>query len=100
MIVLCNYGSSYYFQCLNVDETVKFDPTLDGYQEYLKLMNQWYCEGLIYRDFMSLDTSTYSENLSNGTFGMGVIDRSQFTATQLALAAVDPDAGLVGCKNA
>ena len=79
---------------------IEFGPIMDGYQEYLKLMNKWYSEGLIYQDFMSLDTFTYPQNLSNGTFGMGVIDRGQFTATQLALEATDPNADLVGCKDA
>lgn len=85
---------------LNIDGKVEFGPIMDGYQEYLKLMNQWYSEGLIYHDFMSLDTSTYPQNLANGTFGMGVVDRGQFTATQLALEATDPNADLVGCKDA
>lgn len=85
---------------LNIDGTVEFGPVMDGYREYLKLMNQWYQEGLIYHDFMSLDSSTYPQNLSNGTFGIAVVDRGQFTATQLALESADPGADLVGCKDA
>lgn len=85
---------------LNIDGTVEFGPVMDGYREYLKLMNQWYQEGLIYQDFMSLDSSTYPQNLSNGTFGIAVVDRGQFTATQLALESADPGADLVGCKDA
>lgn len=49
---------------------------------------------------MSLDSSTYPQNLSNGTFGIAVVDRGQFTATQLALESADPGASLVGCKDA
>ena len=85
---------------LNIDGTVEFGPVMDGYRDYLKLMNQWYEEGLVYHDFMSLDSSTYPQNLSNGTFGIAVVDRGQFTATQLALEAGDPNADLVGCKDA
>lgn len=85
---------------LNIDGTVVFGAMEDGYREYLQLMADWYAEGLIYQDFFSLNTSTYPENLSNGTFGISVIDRGQFTATQLALEAVDPNADLVGLKDA
>ena len=85
---------------LNIDGTVKFGPVMDGYQEYLKLMNQWYHEGLIYQDFMSLDTATYPQNLANGTFGISVIDRGQMTATQMQAESTDPNANLVGCKDA
>lgn len=85
---------------LNIDGTVVFGAMEDGYREYLQLMADWYAEGLIYQDFYSLDTSTYPQNLSNGTFGISVIDRGQFTSTQLALEAIDPKADLVGLKDA
>ena len=38
---------------INVDGTVKFCPLEEGYEDYLKLMNQWYSEGLIDSDFIS-----------------------------------------------
>lgn len=85
---------------LNIDGTVVFGAMEDGYREYLQLMADWYAEGLIYQDFFSLNTSTYPANLSNGTFGISVIDRGEFAATQLALEAVDPNADLVGLKDA
>lgn len=85
---------------LNIDGQVVFGAMEDGYREYLQLMADWYAEGLIYQDFFSLDTSTYPQNLSNGTFGISVIDRGQFTSTQLALEAIDPNADLVGLKDA
>ena len=85
---------------LNIDGEVKFGAIEDGYRDYLELMNQWYSEGLIYQDFYSLDTSTYPENLSNGTFGIAVVDRGQMTSTQLSLEAAQPGADLVGLKDA
>ena len=95
--LLYGYNIDNYYQ---VDGQVRFGPMQPEFKEYLTMMNQWYSEGLIYHDFMSLDTSTYPQNLANGTFGMGVVDRGQFTATQLALEATDPNADLVGCKDA
>lgn len=85
---------------LNMEGEVVFGAMEEGYREYLQLMADWYAEGLVYQDFFSLDTATYPQNLSNGTFGISVIDRGQFTATQLALEAIDPDADLVGLKDA
>lgn len=35
------------------DGQVKFGPIEDGYLEYLKMVRQWYSEGLIYKDFVS-----------------------------------------------
>ena len=35
------------------DGQVKFGPIEDGYYEYLKMVRQWYEEGLIYKDFVS-----------------------------------------------
>ena len=85
---------------LNKDGTVVFGPTEDGFREYLQLMSNWYKEGLIYQDFFSLDAQTYPQNLANGTFGISVIDRGQFTSTQLMLESIDPNANLVGLKDA
>lgn len=34
-----------------VDGEIKFGPMEQGYREYLELMNQWYEEGLIYKDY-------------------------------------------------
>lgn len=85
---------------LNREGTVIFGAMEDGYREYLQLMADWYAEGLMYQDFFSLDTTTYPQNLANGTFGISVIDRGQFTSTQLALEAIDPNADLVGLRDA
>lgn len=40
-----------------VDGVVKYGPIEDGYFEYLQLVNQWYSEGLIYKDFASNNPS-------------------------------------------
>lgn len=36
-----------------IDGEVQFGPTADGFKEYLKMISQWYAEGLVYQDFMS-----------------------------------------------
>lgn len=40
-------GSAFYV----VDGEIKFGPMEQDYREYLELMNQWYQEGLIYKDY-------------------------------------------------
>ncbi len=44
------------------DGQFRFAPTCDGFQDYLKMMHQWYTEGLIYPDFLSQGGSDYPGN--------------------------------------
>lgn len=44
------------------DGTFHFAPLEDGFQDYLRMMNQWYDEGLIYADFLSQGGSDYPAN--------------------------------------
>lgn len=50
-----NYGSSQkpFYQ---IDGAVHYAPLEDGFKQYLQMMNQWYSEGLIDPDFLSLNT--------------------------------------------
>ncbi|NTV89108.1 MAG: extracellular solute-binding protein, partial [Clostridiales bacterium] len=36
-----------------VDGKVKFGPLEQGFEDYISMINKWYSEGLIYKDFMS-----------------------------------------------
>ena len=44
------------------DGQFRFAPACDGFQDYLKMMHQWYTEGLIYPDFLSQGGSDYPAN--------------------------------------
>jgi putative aldouronate transport system substrate-binding protein len=46
-----------------VDGQVMYGPVQDGYREYLEMMSQWYSEGLINENFMSLNVMTDSQEL-------------------------------------
>lgn len=59
-------GSTFYVE----DGTIKFGPMEEGFREYLELMNQWYEEGLIYRDFYSFA----NEIMFDGTEMIGAGD--------------------------
>lgn len=39
-----------------------FAPLEDGFQDYMRMMNQWYDEGLIYADFLNQGSSDYPAN--------------------------------------
>lgn len=45
-----------------VDGTFRFAPLADGFQDYLRMMHQWYNEGLIYPDFLSQGGTDYPAN--------------------------------------
>ena len=55
------YGASDTFQVK--DKKIQYGPIMDGWREYLTMMNQWYKEGLINPDFLSA-TSKLSPNNS------------------------------------
>ena len=44
------------------DGQFRFAPAVDGFQDYLRMMHQWYDEGLIYPDFLSQGGSDYPAN--------------------------------------
>ncbi|MBQ9268984.1 MAG: extracellular solute-binding protein [Oscillospiraceae bacterium] len=44
------------------DGQFRFAPVVDGFQDYLRMMHQWYSEGLIYPDFLSQGGSDYPAN--------------------------------------
>lgn len=51
------------------DGVVKYGPLDDSYKEYLKLLNDWYEEGLLDADFASVDGTTIQGNILNGISG-------------------------------
>ena len=64
-----------------VDGTVKFSLLEDGFRDYIELLNQWYSEGLISRDFVSCEADTNGPDLAgyvtSGQTGIWFGDVSQ-----------------------
>ncbi len=51
--------------------TVKFATTEDGFRDYLKMMNQWYNDGLISSDFVSnTDRDMFASGGATGEYGL------------------------------
>lgn len=49
------------------DGQVKYGPAENGTKEWLKRMNQWYAEGLLDNNIVSLSTSVLEQNILGGT---------------------------------
>lgn len=64
-----------------VDGTAKFSLLEDGFRDYITLLNQWYSEGLISRDFVSCEADTNGPDLAgyvtSGETGIWFGDVSQ-----------------------
>jgi len=61
-----------------VDGTAEYTPATEDYRDYLRLMNSWWNEGLIYQDFLSQTAiSTPDSSLvANGKIGVWATDCS------------------------
>lgn len=55
---------------INDNGKAVFTANVDGYKEYLLLMQDWYAKGLIDRDFMSISQMTFPEMLINEEAGI------------------------------
>lgn len=51
------------------DGVVKFGPLESGYKDFLIKMNQWYKDGLLDKNFASIDGATEQANILNGVSG-------------------------------
>ena len=61
------------FPVYQVDGVVKFGPQEESFREYIKLMADWFSEGLVYHDFMSYtssDSQPPSDLIANGKCGV------------------------------
>ena len=73
--ILSAYGVMQDFYLVDGGEEVAFGPSTDAYKEYLKLMRDWYAEGLIDPDFSSTNSTyilTDHEYFANNKCGVGM----------------------------
>ena len=57
-----NMASFYYVE----DGKAVYIPATEGFKEFMKLMRDWYAEGLIYPDFISLKMADWRAKMANG----------------------------------
>ncbi|NTV90784.1 MAG: hypothetical protein HGA22_10580, partial [Clostridiales bacterium] len=75
-----------------VDGKVKFGPVEAGFKEYLTMMNKWYNEGLVSKDFVSKNANIMDPNVEAAILNnkAGLWYNIQATIANLKLKAVDP----------
>lgn len=79
--------------------TVKFGSLEDGFKDYLKMMNQWYNEGLISSDFVSItDPNMFDPEAATGKYGIFYANVSH--VTNLYGNADDPNFEIAPLKDA
>lgn len=89
------YGAST-TQFLNKDGTVVYGPIQPGYKDFLTLMNQWYKEGLIDKDFATRDDKSLDAQITSGKAGASAITfYGSFGPYLNAAKATDPNYKLV-----
>ncbi len=55
---------------VNEEGKIAYGPIQDGLEDYLSTMNQWYQEGLIDKDFATMDSAYKNSIHSQGEFGL------------------------------
>jgi putative aldouronate transport system substrate-binding protein len=89
------YGSST-GEFLNKDGTIVYGPIEPGFKEFLTLMNQWYNEGLIDKDFATRDDKSIDAQITSGKAGACATSfYGSFASYDLAGKATDPNFNLV-----
>lgn len=77
---------------------VHYSRTMDGYKDFLTLLNSWYKEGLIDDDFISRKLVDSTKLFQNGTAGMVFEHSITIKGDLTAGKAIDPDFDLVACE--
>jgi putative aldouronate transport system substrate-binding protein len=79
------------------DGQVYFGAVTDEYKDYLTMMNQWYSEGLIWKDFATYSDSIDEAAIGKGDYGLFDLSLSKYanivsnaTDDNFALSAVTP----------
>lgn len=92
------YGVSVNDFQLDDSGNVHYSRTMDGYKDFLTLLNSWYKEGLIDDDFISRKLADSTKLFQNGTAGMVFEHSITIKGDLTAGKAIDPDFDLVACE--
>lgn len=85
------YNGTRYQQFYNVDGVVKFGPLEDGWIEFMAMMQAWYGEGLIYKDFMTQTSPNDVIRELMATDRCGLAYPWSFLLTSIPGMSDDPD---------
>lgn len=80
---------------------IKYGPIQPGYKEYLKTLNKWYKEGLLDKDFATIDTNTRGAKMLNGQSGMSwAPSKGGVASWNQGLQEKEPGAQVIGAPYA
>lgn len=83
------------------DDVIKYGPIQPGYKDYLKTLNQWYEEGLLDPDFMTIDDATRSAKILNEQAGMSwAPSKGGLAAWNQSLQEKNSEATIIGVPYA
>ena len=97
---MAGYGVAPYFY--QVDGTVKYGPLEDGYKDYLTMMNRWWSEGLLDKDFATRQTSGImadNDMQLNDKVGSLIDYGTRMGDAYVSRGATNPDVWYVGCPQ-
>lgn len=89
----------YFYQ---VDGTVKYGPLDDNYREYLKMLNQWWEEGILDRDFAtraSIGITADNDMMLNDKVGSLVDYGTRLSDAYVTRGAANPEFYMVGVQQ-
>ena len=98
--MMAGYDTAPYFY--QVDGQVKFGPLDDNYKEYLELLNKWWNEGLLDRDFATrTSTSVTADNdmMLNDKVGSLTDFGTRLADVYVTRGASNPDFNLIGVQQ-
>ena len=80
-------------------DTVKSGWTTDGYREYIEWVLQMMDEGIIYKDFLSLDSDRLVQNQMQGTGEIGIWTANADKLEECAAYAIEDDYAVCAVPN-
>lgn len=78
---------------------VKFGPAEKGYKDFLAQMNKWYKDGVLDKDFTTIDANGLKTKVLNDKVGAGITSGGTVADWNANLAKVSPTKVFVGVKN-
>ncbi|MGN1059560.1 MAG: extracellular solute-binding protein [Clostridia bacterium] len=91
-------GVNGYYRFYIDGSNVKYGPIEESWKDYINVMNRWYNEGLIDKDYGSLDSTVLNQKMASGDVGATLGSGSQIGTWMSSGTKNDPAYNLKGIK--
>lgn len=78
---------------------VHYGPSESGYKDFLTQMNKWYKDGILDKDFATIDGNGLHQKVVDGKVGGGISAGSQISWWNGDLSKTNPNAMFIGVPN-